>query len=127
MSSPQNQIGGSPNPDAPSPTSRRSLPRAAGVVAVLACLILPLILLGISITGEQTAGENAAQEMLATATAGLSQTPAPNAQARPHLLDQHYYFVNGCVSAPVDCGKANGGTWGEYYTELGRLYNEAAA
>jgi len=103
-----------------------------GVAIVLGCLIVPFILLGLSITTEQAAGEDAAQKLSATATAGAAsggatQTPSTGAQARPRLLDQHYYFVNGCVSAPVDCGKADGGTWGEYYTELGKLYDEAAA
>jgi hypothetical protein len=107
-------------------------PAVAGVAVLLGCLVLPAILGVLSVATEQAAGDKATQDLHASATgtaasASTGQTPTPAGQARPRLLDQHYYFVNGCVSAPIDCGKANGGTWGEYYTELGHLYGEAAA
>jgi hypothetical protein len=103
-------------------------PAVAGVAVILGCLVLPMILGVLSVASEQAAGDQATQELYTSATATASgPPPTPVAQGRPRLLDQHYYFVNGCVSAPIDCGKANGGTWGEYYTELGQLYSEAAA
>src|SRR5436190_10611715 len=131
MDSPQPQPDTTPAPDAASPVNRRPLPGSLGVAIVLVCLIVPLILGVWSVNAEQTSGEKAAQAVIATATATSANAPAataqPGAQARPLLLDQHYYFVNGCVSASVDCGKAGAGNWGEYYQELSKLYGEAAA
>jgi hypothetical protein len=74
--------------------------------------------------------ENAAKERYLQAL-NASGSPTALPQATPQagtagILDQHYYFVNGCVSAPVDCGNATPTTWGEYYEELRRLYDEAA-
>jgi hypothetical protein len=88
---------------------------------------LPIALNVLAINSEEASANAAVQEIQLTQTA----VPAPTSQAaavgRPRILDQHYYFVNGCVSAPVDCGQADGNTWGEYYQELKRLYEEAAA
>src|SRR3954466_6769594 len=114
MDNPQNQPAASSGSEAPSPPARRVPPVSIGVALVVACLVLPLALGALSVTTEQAAGENAAREMEAPATAAPAATAQPNAQARPRLLDQHYYLVNGCVSAPVGCGKSTGDTWGEY-------------
>src|SRR3954465_7501231 len=65
--------------------------------------------------------------MEAIATAAPAATAQPNAQVRPRLLDQHYYLVNGRDYAPVGLGKSTGDNWGEYYDELHKLYDEAAA
>src|SRR6476620_5832309 len=131
MNTPQDQPDVSQGAGAPSPGGRPRLSGAVGVAIVLGCLVLSGVLGVWSVTTEQVAGEKAARELEATATSiaavatpSAGQTPA---QAHHRLLDQHYYFVNGCVSAPVDCGKATGDTWGEYYTELRHLYDEAAA
>ena len=124
MKTPDDQLNENAQPGAAQSTGTRLLSGPVGVAIVLACLIVPLILGVLSVTTEQAAADKAVQELQAAST-----PPAATATTsdRPRLLDEQYYFVNGCVSAPVDCGKANGGTWGEYYTELGRLYSEAAA
>src|SRR4051812_966597 len=123
MQTPQEQLGATP-------AGRRSLSGAAGVLIILGCFALPIVLGVLSVNNEEAAGEQAARDLsaAATATAAVASTGTveTSTQGRPRLLDQHYYFVNGCVSAPVDCGKADGDTWGEYYTELSRLYSEAA-
>jgi hypothetical protein len=36
--------------------------------------------------------------------------------------DQHFYFLNGCVFNPLDCGLANRSSWEEYYQALGAVY-----
>jgi hypothetical protein len=89
--------------------------------------MLPFVLGIISINSEQAAQERALQEILAAPTATAQPAGGQPTESRPLLLDQHYYFVNGCVSSPVNCGTADGETWGEYYQELRRLYDEAAA
>src|SRR3954447_10029974 len=124
MQTPQQQLDATP-------AGRRSLSGAAGVLIILGCFALPIVLGVLSVNNEEAAGEQAAHDLsaAATATAAVASTGTVEAstQGRPRLLDQHYYFVNGCVSAPVDCGKATGDTWGEYYTELEHLYAEAVA
>jgi hypothetical protein len=104
---------------------RGRMPGAAGPTIVLLCLIVPIILGILATAGEETTAERAIETQQASSTA--VPQPQSTTSSRPRLLDQQYYFVNGCVSAPVDCGKANAGTWGEYYQQLGRMYEEAAA
>jgi len=131
VDNPEHQIEAKPSPStdgasqpvAPSPKRTHSSPGAVGVVVVVACLLLPVVLSVLASLTEEAAAQNALQAIKSAPTAVES---APTT-GRPRLLDQHYYFVNGCVSAPIDCHKANGDTWGEYYTELRRLYDESVA
>lgn len=88
----------------------RRLTSALGTAIVAVCLLVPSILGSITDQIEATA----TQASLRAATAG-DPAPVP-------LAGRDYYLVCGCVSNPLDCGKANRNTWGEYYDELGRLY-----
>lgn len=102
----------------------------AGAAAVLACLILPLVLGAISISTEEASADGYIRALytvrntppLATATVIRAAQSWPY----PPLLDQHYYFVRGCVASPRDCTNATAGDWGEYYAELQALYEAAA-
>jgi hypothetical protein len=99
-----------------------------GTLAVLICLGIP-IALG-TITWEIDARSAAVhlRAAQATATAVAGRAPALGAPASGSgMLTNHYYFISGCVSNPGDCGKAHGGSWGEYYLALRAIYDEAAA
>jgi hypothetical protein len=90
-----------------------------GTAIVLACIILPLGLVELSLSvQEETAG---------LYIEALQETSGPPAASAPaFLLDAHFYFVNGCVAAPGACGGAGPADWGEYYAELRSRYEEAA-
>jgi hypothetical protein len=92
-----------------------------GASIVLACIVLPLALVELSLSLQEARTGRYIEALRETGTA-----PAAAAPARPPLLDAHFYFVNGCVAAPGECGVAGPEDWGEYYAELRTLYEEAA-
>lgn len=96
--------------------------RLAGASIVLACIALPWVLEKLAVLTEETDKVGYIQALPTTSNLLPLAIPAVQTRARPELLDQHYYFVNGCVSAPRDCASPNPSHWGEYYTELHRLY-----
>ena len=98
-----------------------------GTLAVLICLAIPVALGTITwqIDTRDVAGYLRDAEATVTATAEGApalESPQPNTG----MLANHYYFLSGCVSNPGDCGKAHGGSWGEYYVTLHAIYDEAA-
>ncbi len=106
----------------------RALTNAMGTLAVLICLAIPIALGAITwqIDTRNTAAYLRNAE--ATVTAVAAGSPALGApQPVGGMLVNHYYFINGCVSNPGDCGKAHGGSWGEYYITLRAIYDEAAS
>jgi hypothetical protein len=89
---------------------------ALGTAIVAVCLLVPSILGSIT------------DQIEATATSAYLQALPSTDPAPVPLAARDYYLVCGCVSNPIDCGKSNRNSWGEYYTELSRLYaGETAA
>lgn len=105
----------------------RALTNAMGTLAVLICLAIPV---GLGTMTWQIDARNAATHLRnaeATVTAVAAGAPALRSPApAPDMRANHYYFISGCVSNPGDCGKAHGGSWGEYYLTLHALYDESA-
>src|SRR5262245_18491013 len=106
-------IAGENQASKPHPQSSKganTLSLGVGVAIVVGCLLLPIVLFVLAANSEEAAAERAIRE-LQSSPAFVPASSDPN---RPRIFDQHYYFVNGCVSAPLDCNKANAGTWDEY-------------
>lgn len=100
-----------------------------GVAIVLASIALPLVLGQLSVSLEEDAGKVRIQAQYASSDVSQLGTSramdAGQAGGGARLLEQHYYFVNGCIASPGSCIGSDAGDWGEYYDELQRLYNEA--
>jgi hypothetical protein len=100
-----------------------------GAAVVLACIALPLVLGQLSVSMEEDIGEARIHALYASGTVShmaLGTTvDAGQPAAGAHLLEHHYYFVNGCIASPGSCTGPHVSDWGEYYDELRRLYYEA--
>jgi hypothetical protein len=98
-----------------------------GTLAVLICLAIPIALGTITWQIDARNTSIYLRSAAATVTAAAAGAPAVSAP-RPatDMRANHYYFISGCVSNPGDCGKAHGGSWGEYYLTLHSIYDEAA-
>lgn len=98
-----------------------------GSLAVLICLAIPV---GLGIVTWRIDSRNAelyvqnAEATVTAVAAGGSVLSSP--RSAPGMRANHYYFISGCVSNPGDCGKAHGGSWGEYYLTLQSIYEDAA-
>jgi pimeloyl-ACP methyl ester carboxylesterase len=98
-----------------------------GTLAVIICLAIPVALGTITWQIDTRNAAEYLQSAEATVTAVASDGPALNApRSGTGMLANHYYFLSGCVSNPGDCGKAHGGSWGEYYLTLRAIYDEVA-
>jgi hypothetical protein len=94
----------------------------AGAAVILFCVILPWALTSLADSIEEANGDSYIRALY-SAAGGI---PGVGSSPRSTLLDQQYYFVNGCVSPPGECDGALAANWGEYYVELRKLYEEAA-
>lgn len=113
--------------------SRRAFPaphalkrNLAGTAIVLACIALPFILAQLTTWTEEADRDRHLQALRTTITASPHALLVVQGRVRPQLLDQHYYFVNGRVASPSDYCEPDEKDWGEYYAELGRLYEQAS-
>jgi len=88
-------------------------------------MLLPFVLAQLTIWSEEAARDRYMRNLFREGDTPPHAIIVAQRQQRPRLLDQHYYFVNGRVAAPSDYSKPDQDDWGEYYGELGRMYEEA--
>jgi hypothetical protein len=94
-------------------------------MVVVACVATPFALGQLSLSIEQSATADYIRALESPASAPPTDAAPAQTPARPGLLDEHFYLVNGCVSVPFNCSGASEDRWGEYYAELRRLYYRA--
>jgi pimeloyl-ACP methyl ester carboxylesterase len=105
----------------------RALTNAMGTLAVLICLAIPIALGIMTWQIDNRNTDTYLRNARATATQVTAGAPAVSAPLQPNdMRANHYYFISGCVSNPGDCGKAHGGSWGEYYLTLHAIYDQVA-